>query len=97
MIDPSESRACFISLHEILCILVKAKGYSPQEAAQMLSQTITRDARWQRLEIQKFDLAAGLMSATRTEANLATNRLARFARTGDSLTEEERDCYDIPF
>ena len=97
MLDPREERAKFISLHELLFILTKAKGYSPQEAAQTLCINLAQNPEWRALNLQRFDPAAGVISTTNKEASAAQGRLALLARTGDSLTAAEREIDDIPF
>lgn len=97
MLDPQEERAKFISLHELLFILAEAKGYSPQQAAQSLSQTINQNEQWRRLPMHHFDPATGLVACTYKEAGEALKRLALLARTGDSLTSQERLDDEIPF
>jgi len=92
MIDPTNQRTtAFISLHEILFLIAKAKDWTPQVAAQSLAQTIRNDSNWQRLQMVSYDPASGIFPAYGALKTGALSALDRLARTG-----EWDDPDDIP-
>jgi len=83
MIDPTNQQTTeFISLHEILFLIAKARNWTPQIAAQSLAQTIRGNQDWKRLQMVSYDPAMGIRYVTGTTEIEAMNTLDRLARTG---------------
>ena len=61
MLDPQKERAKFISLREALFLIAKAKGKTPQEAAQMLLLNLNRAEGWKSLEPRLYSPARGML------------------------------------
>ncbi len=93
MIDPEEERAKFISLREALFLIAKAKGKTPQEAAQMLLLNLSLADDESGLEARRFSPARGMVRGEFITTELR-HQLHRLAEHNDYSKEVDDE---IPF